>query len=113
MTRTRSSESVSASAAMCARACEPAPSTARSLESGRASARVATAVTAAVRIGCQRGAVHHGRQLAGLAVVQEDAALVGVDPVLRRVLGEDADRLERVQGLLAAPVAGHQPEEAG
>ena len=51
----------------------------------------------------QRCTVHDGRQLAGLAVEQEDAALVGVDPALRRILGEDADRLEGIQRAVRRP----------
>ena len=81
-------------ASTCERACTPAPRIATPARPGRASARVATAETAAVRIAVIARGVQQRAQLAGLAVVEEHRALVRVEPA-RGVARGDHDLLQR------------------
>ena len=74
----------------------------------RASARVATALTAAVRIAVTAEASTMPRHAAVLAVEHDDDALVRVEPA-PRILGEDRDGLEpegRARRPRGAPSSG-------
>ena len=71
---------------------------------------MATAETAAVRISVIGDAFMIATSSPGLAVVEQDAAHVRVEPA-RRVVGRDDDLLERVRGRRAAAVSGHEPEQ--
>ena len=88
----------------------PAPRIASVRDSGRASSRVATPETAAVRIDGDRAGVQQRTRRAGLAVEERDEALVGVE-VARGVSGRDADGLQRVDGFRPTAVRGHQPHQ--
>ena len=59
-----------------------------------------------------RRGVQQRDELTGLAVVQEHAALVGVEAACR-VPRRDHDLLERPHGRRPAPVGGHEAEESG
>ena len=87
-------------ASACERAWTPAPRMATIRAPPGASARVATAETAAVRISVIARGVQDRAQLARLAVVQQDSALVGVEAA-GRVTRRDHDLLQRPQRVLA------------
>ena len=85
------------------RACTPAPRIASVRDSGRASSRVATADTAAVRTAVIAEGVDERARLARHAVEEGDEALVAVEPE-RRVAGRDAGRLQRIDRVRAGAV---------
>ena len=109
-TRTRRSGRTSAMASRCVAAWTPLPSRASVLASGRASRRVATPDTAAVRIAVMELASMIARSRPALGLEEEHGALVRVE-LGAVVAGKDADDLDphrRRQG----EVGGHGREGA-
>ena len=89
----------------------PAPRIASVRTSSRASSRVATPETAAVRTAVIAAGVQQRARLTGLAVEERDEALVRVEAA-RAVAGEDRDRLQPPERRVAAAMRRHQPHQA-